>query len=119
MTLQLQDSTLKLSHKYLSAGSKKSVLHGLSSREQTCIQNLARRCLILEGIVMYSDEFPDDPGDLRIFVPHSKDLKSQLLRSYHDSPVGMHKGRDNTYHALVRDFHWRGMGKATKRWAAR
>ena len=50
---------------------------------------------------MYSDEFPDDPGDLRIFVPHSKDLKSQLLRSYHDSPVGMHKGRDNTYHALV------------------
>ena len=69
ITLQLQDPTLKLIHKYLSAGSKKSALHDSSSREQTRIQNLARRCLILEGLVMYSDEFLDDPGHLRIFVP--------------------------------------------------
>ena len=68
---------------------------------------------------MYSDEFLDDPGHLRIFVPDNKDLKSRLLRAYHDSPLGMHRGRDNTYHALARDFYWRGMGKATKRWVAR
>ena len=61
----------------------------------------------------------DDPGHLRIFVPDNKDLKSRLLRAYHDSPLGMHRGRDNTYHALARDFYWRGMGKATKRWVAR
>ena len=68
---------------------------------------------------MYSDEFLDDPGHLRIFVPDNKDLKSRLLRAYHDSPLAMHRGQDNTYHALARDFYWRGMGKATKRWVAR
>ena len=38
--LQLQDPTLKDIHKYLSAGSNKSALRHLSSREQTRIQNL-------------------------------------------------------------------------------
>ena len=119
ITFQLQDPTLKLIHQYLSAGSKKSALRDLSSREQIRIQNLARRCIILEGLIMYSDEFLDDPGHFRIFVPDNKDLKSRLLRAYHDSPLGMHRGRDTTYHALARDFYWRGMGKATKCWVAR
>ena len=119
ITLQLQDPTLKLIHKYLSAGSKKSALHDLSSCEQTRFQNLARRCLILQGLVMYSDEFLEDPGHLRIFVPDNIDLKSRLLRTYHDLPLGTHRGRDNTYHALARDFYWRGKGEATKRWVAR
>ena len=117
--LQLQDPTLKDIHKYLSAGSNKSALRHLSSREQTRIQNLARHCVILDGLVMYSDEFLDDPGHFRIFVPDNKDLKTKLLRAYHDLPVGMHRGRDATYHALAQDFYWRGMGKATKRWVAR
>ena len=68
---------------------------------------------------MYSDEFLDDPGHLRIFVPDNKDLKSRLLRTYHDSPLGMHRGRDNTYHSLSRDFYWKEMRKATKRWVSR
>ena len=36
-----------------------------------------------------------------------------------DSPLGMHRGLDNTYHVLGRDFYWRGMEKATKCWVAR
>ena len=68
---------------------------------------------------MYSDEFLDDPGHYRIFVPDDNTLKSKLLRAYHDSPLGMHRGREATYHALASDFYWRGMGKATKRWVAR
>ena len=67
--LQLQDPTLKDIHKYLSAGSSKSALRHLSSREQTRIQDLARHSVILGGLVMYSDEFLDDPGHFRIFVP--------------------------------------------------
>ena len=119
INLQLEDPTLKALHKYLSAGSKNSALRNLSSREQIRIQNLARRCLLLEGLIMYSDEFLDDPGHYRIFVPNNKDIKSNLLRAYHDSPLGMHRGHDATYHALTRDFYWRGMGKATKRCVAR
>ncbi|KAL9984580.1 hypothetical protein ACROYT_G006890 [Oculina patagonica] len=117
--LQLQDPTLKDIHKYLSADSNKSALRHLSARDQTRILNLARHCVILDGLVMYSDEFLDDPGHFRIFVPNNKDLKTKLLRAYHDSPIGMHRGRDATYHALAQDFYWRGMGKATKRWVAR
>ena len=68
---------------------------------------------------MSSDEFLDDPGHLRIFVPDNKDVNSKPLQVYHDSPLGMHRGRDATYHALARDCYWRGMGKATKRWVAK
>ena len=68
---------------------------------------------------MYSDEFLDDSGHFRIFVPDNKDLKTKLLRAYHDSPIGMHRGPDATYHTLAQDFYWRGMGKATKRWVSR
>ena len=68
---------------------------------------------------MYSDEFLDDPGHLRIFVPDNKDLKSRLLHADHDSPLGMHRRRDNTYNDLARDFYWRRMRKAKKRWVAR
>ena len=74
--LQLQYPTLKDIHKYLSAGSNKSALRHLSSREQTRIQNLARHYVIWDGLVMYSDEFLDDPGHFRIFVPDNKDLKT-------------------------------------------
>ena len=68
---------------------------------------------------MYSDEFHDDPAHLRIFVPDNKDVKYKLLHAYHDSPLGMHRGRDTTYNTLARDFYWRGMGKAVRRWVAR
>lgn len=50
------------------------------------------------------DEFLDDPGHLRIFVPNNKELKFRIMRAYHDSPLGMRRGRDNTYHALARDL---------------
>ena len=110
--LQLQDPTLKEIQKYLSDGNNKSALRHLSSRKQTRIQNLARHCVILDGLVMYSDEFLDDPGHFRIFVPDNKSLRTKLLRAYHDSPIGMHRGRDATYHALAQDFYWRGIQMA-------
>jgi len=99
--LQLQDPTLKEIHKYLSDGNNKSALRNLSSCEQTRIQTLERHCVILDGPVMYSDEFLDDPGHFRIFVPDNKYLQTKLLRAYHDSSIGMHRGRDAAHHALA------------------
>ena len=75
--LQLHDPTLKDSHKYLSAGSNKSALRHLSSHGQTRIQNWARHCVILDGLVMYSDEFLDK-GHFRIFVPDNKRSENQI-----------------------------------------
>jgi len=119
INLQIQDPTLKVISKYQSAGSQKSAVRNLPSREQSRIQNMARRCVLLEGLIMYSDKFLGDPGHFRIFVPDNKDVKSKLLQAYHDSPLGMHQGRNATYHALARDFYLCGKGKATKRWVAR
>ena len=73
---------------------------------------------------MYSDEFLDDPGHYRIFDSDDNTLKSKLLRAYHDSPLGMHRGREATYHSLASEGEGeekphRGMGKATQRWVAR
>ena len=51
---------------------------------------------------MYSDEFHDDPGHLRIFVPDNKDVKYKLLRAYHDSPLGMHRGRHHIQYTSSR-----------------
>ena len=81
--LQPQDPTLKEIHKYLSDGNNKSALRHLSSREQTRIQNPARHCVILDGLVMYSDEFHDDPGHFCIFVPDTKYLQTKLLHTTH------------------------------------
>ena len=39
-------------------------------------------------IALLLDEFHDDPGHLRIFVPNSKELKFRIMRAYHDSPSG-------------------------------
>lgn len=101
------------------AGSNTAILKDLSSRQKALTQNLARKCDVVEGLIMYLDEFHDDPAHLRIFVPDNKDVKYKLLRAYHDSPLGMHRGRDTTYNTLARDFYWRGMGKAVRRWVAR
>ena len=81
INLQLQDPRLKVISKYQSAGSQKSALRNLPSREQSRIQNMARRCVLLEGLIMYSDKFLGDPGHLRIFVPDNKDVKSKLLQA--------------------------------------
>ncbi len=50
--LQLQDPTFKEIHKYLSADSNKSTLRQLSVRDQTRILDLARHCVILDGLVL-------------------------------------------------------------------
>ena len=60
ISLLLQDPTLKVLHQYLSAGNKNFALRNLSSWEEIHIHNLARRCLLLEELIMYWDEFLDD-----------------------------------------------------------
>lgn len=83
------------------------------------IEHLAKRCVIEDGLLKYADEYHDPPNHFRILVPDDKQVKHHLLRAYHDSPMAMHRGRDATYHALSRDFYWRGMAKAVQRWIRR
>lgn len=116
--LQRADPSLNNLYRYLSANSNPAVLNQLSKTDKHHIQNLARLCVLEDNVIMYSDEFHEDPSQLRYFVPDNKQFKHKLLHAYHDSPMAMHRGRDATYHALSRDFYWRGMGKSVRRWIA-
>ena len=53
---------------------------------------------------MYSDVLMDDPNHLHIFVPSNIELQRHLLHAYHDSSIGMHRGRDGTYNSLSHGF---------------
>ena len=57
-----------------------------------------------------------DPYHYRIFIPSDPDLQHHLLTAYHDSPIGMHRGRDATYNTLSQDFYWRNMHNHVKNW---
>ena len=60
-----------------------------------------------------------NPDHLRLFDPSDVDLQRHILHSYHDSPLGMHRGRDATYNAVSRDFYWRNLSKHVRNWIRR
>ena len=91
--------------KYLCSNNDVSVLAGLLKKGQSWVITTAKHCVIINGLLMYVDEFIDDAHHYRIFVPSDPDLQKHFLRAYHDSPMGMHRGHDATYNCLRRDFY--------------
>ena len=61
----------------------------------------------------------EDPNHYRVMVPNNIQLQRHLIQVYHDSPIGMHRGRDATYGALSHDFYWRNMAKHVRNWIRR
>ncbi|CEL62189.1 Retrotransposable element Tf2 155 kDa protein type 1 OS=Schizosaccharomyces pombe (strain 972 / ATCC 24843) GN=Tf2-1 PE=4 SV=1 [Rhizoctonia solani AG-1 IB] len=45
----------------------------------------------------------------RILVPNAGDLREDLLRIYHDSPMAGHPGRQRTLELLSRAYYWPGI----------
>ena len=88
----------------------------LLKSDQSLVKSTASRCKIIDDLIMYSDVLMDDPTHLRIFVPSDIELQRHLLWAYHDSPTGMHCGRDATYNSLSCDFYWRHMYKHDRNW---
>ena len=91
----------------------------LAKSDQTWVKSTAPRCKIIDDLILYSDVLMDDPSHLRIFVPSDIELQRHLLQAYHDSPIGMHRGRDATYNSLSHDFYWRHMHKHVRNWVRR
>jgi hypothetical protein len=52
----------------------------------------------------------------RLYIPDHDNLKAELLRLCHDSPVSGHPGRSKTYELLTRDYYWPGMYRYVDRW---
>ena len=102
-TKQHQDKWLGRLYHYLASGCDVTELADLSKSDQTWIKSTATGSKIVDDLITYSDVFIDDPHHLRIFVLSDIELQRHLLRVYHDSPVGMHCGRDlpaTVYHMI-------------------
>ena len=106
--LQQKDPLLKNIMRFILSNNDPSVLSDLPQQEHTHVMS---RCSIVDGLLMYSDEYMDSPEHLQIFVPADIELQRNLLQSYHDSPTATHQGRDATPGLISRDFYWRNQAK--------
>ncbi|OWY92540.1 LOW QUALITY PROTEIN: RxLR effector protein [Phytophthora megakarya] len=61
-----------------------------------------QRYTLDNGLLYYSTDPEDTP---RVVVPHDEDLKYRILYEVHDTPVGGHLGRENTY-GSVSQLYW-------------
>ena len=61
----------------------------------------------------------EDPNHYRIMVPNDIQLQRHLLRAYHDSPIGIHRGRIASHEALSREFYWPNLAKHVRNWVRR
>ena len=114
--LQKDDKWLCPLIQYLISNNDISVLGDLCKTDQSWVISTAKRSTIIDGLLMYADEFMDNQDRYRIFVPSDSALQEHFLRAYQDSPMGMHKGRDATYQCLSRDFYWCNMLKHMHNW---
>ena len=96
-----------------------AVLAHLSTKDKSWVISTAKYCQIVDGLLVYADKLMVNPDRFRILVPHDSQLQRHFLQAYHDSPMGMHRGRDATYHALSRDFYWRNLSKHVRNWIRR
>ena len=113
---QHADKWLGPMYQFLFSQEDTSVLCGLDKQVQTWVKANASNCKIVDDLILYSDKLMTDPHHHRIFIPSDPDLQHHLLTAYHDSPIGMHHGRDATYNTLSQDFFWRNMHKNVKNW---
>ncbi|KAG3051352.1 hypothetical protein PC121_g17924 [Phytophthora cactorum] len=58
----------------------------------------------LNGELLYYSTDPEDAP--RVVVPHDEDLKNRILYEVHDTPVGGHLGRENTYGSVSTMYWW-------------
>ena len=52
----------------------------------------------------------------KIYMPKDNILKAEIIRLYHNTPVGEHGGQQKTVELVTRNFWWPGVMKEVKRY---
>jgi len=61
--------------------------------------------------IMYKEE--------KVYMPKDKKLKAEIVRLYHNTPIGGHGGQWKTVELVTRNFWWPGVTKEVKRYVER
>lgn len=56
----------------------------------------------IRGLLLYKD---------RLVIQRTSDLVGEILKEFHDRPLGGHSGRERTYQRIKELFWWKGMYK--------
>ena len=116
---QLQDYWCNLLIKFHTSNQDMSAIKNIPKEHLQWVTQMAKSSAVVDSLLMYRDEFMEDPSHYRIMVPNDIQLERHLLKVYHDSPVGIHRGREATYGSLSYDFYWRNMAKHVRNWIRR
>ena len=77
--------------------------------EIVSIRDRVQACMSDEGWTVHSDGSLRYRG--RVVVPHSTDLREEILREFHCSQFFVHPGGTKMYQDLRRQYYWSGMNK--------
>ena len=83
--------------KFHTSNQDMSAIKNIPKEHLQWVKQMAKRSAVVDSLLMYQDEFMEDPNHYRVMVPNDIQLRRHLLKVYHDSPVGMHRGREATY----------------------
>jgi len=52
----------------------------------------------------------------KVYVPRDDELRTEIVRLYHDMPIGEHRGQWKTVELVTQNFWWPGVTKEVKRY---
>jgi len=52
----------------------------------------------------------------KVYVPKDKKLRAEIIRLYHDMPIGEHRGQWKTTELVTRNFWWPGVSREVKQY---
>jgi len=52
----------------------------------------------------------------KVYMPKDEKLRAEIIRLYHDTPIGGHGGQWKTVELVTRNFWWPGVTKEVKRY---
>ena len=116
---QLEDYWCNLLIMFHSSNHDISAIKNIPKEHLQWVKQMAKRSAVIDALLLYRDELMEDPNHYRVMVPNNIQFQRHLIQVYHDSPIGMHRGRDATYGALSHDFYWRNMAKHVRNWIRR
>ena len=86
---------------------------------QDQIQEYTKAHDLAESYKNYDEEDRILSGDGKIFVLDDDNLRMEIVRLHHDTPLAGHPGQEKTLELLERSYFWPGMSMYVKNYISR